>query len=214
MAHLKKELSMESLLFVTIMLQWQHFLIKYHFWDIHNKNCVYILEPNYALKLPKNVPKSPLIKQLKNNNNLDKKKRNKNFDIFVSLFEQIYKEYIETNRAPYEINISYPIRRKVQKYVQFINKQKSNTDGFFIESVYENKNENENETKDNDERNGDDKHKSNNDKLNKQDKKKSFWELWNLLSKMCDELDSVLFDSLIRCKRITNSKQFKKYSNT
>lgn len=119
MRHLKKELSMENLLFITAMLQWQEFLVEHEFWDKENTKCRYVLDATQQLILPVQIPESPILSQIKFQI-IDKE----NFDIFIPVFSQLYKQYIEANRAPYEINISHRTREKMQTYYTMINQDK------------------------------------------------------------------------------------------
>lgn len=125
MRHLKKELSMENLLFITIMLQWQDYLITNELWDSNNSKCRYAVDATRQLRLPENVPPTAVIKQLKD---YDRDQVNVhgddshqfNYSVFVMVFDRLYKQYIERQRAPYEINIDGDMRDKIKSYYQKI----------------------------------------------------------------------------------------------
>ena len=84
MEHLKSEYAMENLLFVTILLQWEDYLIQNGFYDemvnIANNEQFklrYLVLSNKRVELPLNVPLSPIIGQL---NNINYLKKNKKFE--------------------------------------------------------------------------------------------------------------------------------------
>ena len=68
MNHVKKEFAVENLLFVTILVQLQNYLISNGYWDemkrISKVHLSYACFDTYPIKLPSNVPLSPIILQL------------------------------------------------------------------------------------------------------------------------------------------------------
>lgn len=140
MTRLKNEYSMENLLFLTIMLQWQDYLINRGYWshmssiNNNNNNCkvFYVgFDTRQRIILPSTVPISPVIYQLnKNSTNITfrtKQLKNRggnkvlyNYNPFCKVFIHLYKQYIETNRAPFEINIGSQLREQMKQHYLFI----------------------------------------------------------------------------------------------
>ena len=122
---------MENLLFVTILIQWQDYLIKHLFWDTSNDQCVNIAYMgDERIKLPKTVPLSPIIHRLESVSrhmcchciNVTGPEHNDvkiDYDMFIPCFMELYTTYIAEDRAPLEINISGENRRKLESYYTF-----------------------------------------------------------------------------------------------
>lgn len=136
MNQVQKEFATENLLFLTIILQWQDYLIENKFWDDSNDNCVVVGYSNTTNKskriiLPKNVPISPIVYNFKhkngifnvniNNNNGDKNQ----FAIFDTSFKYLYKQYFERTNAPLELNISYELRDKIEAHYVSLNENRT-----------------------------------------------------------------------------------------
>ena len=150
MNQLKKEMSMENLLFITIMIQWQDYLFdnKLINDDINDEIApIYKLVCVPRIRLPKILPISPIVYHLpkmshsgntsvnsggsslsstfqfssmlrmeSNSSVTDDINVNPDFSILSIPFEKIYKQYIEPNRAPLELNISAVQRNKIKSH--------------------------------------------------------------------------------------------------
>lgn len=176
MRHMKKELSMENLLFVTVILQWQDYLIDKQLWNDKNINCKLIINATKQIKLPKSIPTVPMIENIKYNN-LNKRNNSINvkddsiwqdFDMFIPVFNEIYRQYIEANKAPLEVNISYESRNKMKLFYQQINH----------EQCHESK-----------------KHRPiiNSD---------NFWKMWYNMYCICEEVAETIVASMVRCPNL------------
>lgn len=138
MEHVQKRFCNENLLFLTIMLQWQDFLIKNGYWGNtvkENTNCRLVnIDGNDNIILPYSVPISPIVYNLSkssdsNTLNSSDEANVFRFDIFIPCFASLYQEYIEMGKAPLEINISYEQRQKIQKfYYKIFDKKKFDKD--------------------------------------------------------------------------------------
>ena len=123
MKQLQKDLCMENLLFLTIMLQLQNYLIHNGFWhdapnDYYRQTIMYHLSlnkkynKNYQINLPSNVPLSPIILNIIMNKD-DDYNNISDYNIFKQCIEKIFKQFIESQKALFEINISGVHRAKI-----------------------------------------------------------------------------------------------------
>lgn len=175
MTHLKKELSMENLLFLTIILQWQDYLLKHELWEEDNPKCRYVLDAHKRIQLPNKVANSIIIREFANIVIDDHKRDDDSFDFFgafAQVFIQIYQQYMEVHRAPFEINISSQLRRKMRSYYDKI-----------VSHVNQNQDD------------------SNSRLTQKQGKQTevTFWDMWHDLTLVCNQLQGAMLDSLLRC---------------
>ena len=132
--HCQKEFCSENLLFITLIAQWQHFLIKHKMWP-KTKNgelntSIQLIDSNVVINA---MDVLPMLSKLEQNmtTNIDLNLNsidtiNADYKIFVPIIEMIYKKYIEMNRAPFEVNISFDVREKIEKDYLFIKQNKDN----------------------------------------------------------------------------------------
>ena len=183
------EFSIENLLFITIMLQIQDYLIDNNIWlwkiisNINiNPNCQSVtnmIGKGDRIHLPKGIiPISPIVSKMSKQKEI-KHNNNNNYDMFIDCFIQLYKEYIEQDKAPFEVNISFENRHQMKILFHQLQSIKTNiiidTD---IKDV------------ENQERHG------HFDGLDRQE----FVKLWKGLNFVCDELLELLIFTLIRCQ--------------
>ena len=152
--HCQKEFCTENLFFIVLMVQWQQFLIENNFQPSNSVSYdTKMIKSNIIVDLMKN---SPVFEKLNckikdiHNKNIE---NGHDFSIFGEVVEFIYKKYIEANRAPFELNISFVSREKIRYHYLNIN----------------------------------------------QLKKESFWQLWDDLLILCDELFEMIDPCLARC---------------
>ena len=165
MKQCQKELVMENILFVTIMIEFQDYLMNNEYWDEKNNPlCTKITcNGNERIVLPKTVPMSPIVYQMKKSthtfvdrvvnvrdnsirkgyethlaqqmvpsrsasastvisSNYNKESVitegtdcDSGYSQFSNCFDELYVTYIEQNRAPLELNISWKLRGKIQQ---------------------------------------------------------------------------------------------------
>ena len=246
--HLKKEFSMENLLFVTIMLQWQDYLIDNGFWDNYNSlkiepKILFVGKRDQRLQLPNNVPISPTIIKLKKdfenlNSNLnsiilnhedDKSQLQSqlqsrsqmqkivNYNPFYKCFLSLYKDYIQTNHAPWEVNISGETRKKMKcYYILIVNKLKNNqsadssiasvSSSLQLNDYHNHTINNNNNSGNNSNNNNSNNNNTNNTIVNGNNDGQIFGHLWNDLVYIADELSELIEYSMMRCPHFIVSK--------
>ena len=188
MEQVQKEFSIENLLFITIMLQWQEYLISNKYWNENNRNCKLIgfLDDDIdkrQIKLPPNVPLSPMIDELEskcdentNNNNGDNNK-------FEKCFKDIYKKYIENKVAPLEINICGETRDVLREYYdEIITRDRRRNRNINVENELKDVKNLQYVPSDTEDPNSLD-----------------FWKLWYHLVQACDQVFVLLIPVLMRC---------------
>lgn len=233
MQHLKQQFSMENLLFVTILLQWEQYLCENGYWqdmvdnastgnDKHKLCHIGVSSGSQPIQLPPNVPKSPIVhflfanananantskrsdpimtvdhQQKENGDNSCVSKQQRvtettktsiaitlaakqrigsesnlhnngnrlqlNYAQFGAVFNELYRQYIEADRAPFEINISSDNRNTMKSYYLLIQQKNQCPKNDSNYSVMD---------------------------------KETFVQLWQDLLCVCDEIFSVLFVSI------------------
>ena len=147
MNHCQKEFSMENILFVTIMIEWQDYLMNNGYWNDELDNplrreitCQYV-ENQERIILPKTVPISPIIhdiEMIKTKVDTDDDKKDIKYDKFSHSFEQLYCQYIERGKAPLELNISSDLRNSLQiRYQRMKNNGNTINEQLFWKIWYE-----------------------------------------------------------------------------
>ena len=58
-----------------------------------------------------------------------------NFDKFGEMYIEIYKQYIECNRAPYELNISGELRDRMRSYYILITENINKNQSFVLDDI-------------------------------------------------------------------------------
>ena len=114
-----------------------------------------------------------------------------NFDIFVSVFESIYKKYIEKNVAPLEINISDYDRHNLETIFKYIQMKRKNTKN----NNKNNKNGKNGKKKENKDEND----SNNNNNFNLIFDEIKFWETWQYLRTATNQVIRLLRHSYNRC---------------
>ena len=205
------EFSIENLLFITIMLQIQDYLIDNNYWPWKispsiddNMN---MIGRGKRIVLPKNIiPISPIVSVLSGNSNSinininhfskntsrkgPKTKMDKNnYIMFIDCYSQLYKQYIEENKAPFEINISHENRQKMKYFAQHLQSIKTN--------IYMNS-RNNSVTIDVNDKNTYTIHENISKDFKSLDQEE-FCKLWQSLNNVCDEIMDLLIFAFVRC---------------
>lgn len=120
MSHLSKEFSMENLLFLTIMLQFQSFCLKHELIEATEETL--ILDSAEPLILPDIVPTALIFCHNKvSNSNADNIERDHEIlQLLSKIFIAIYEKYIARNTAQLEVNISSKISKKLNVHYEYV----------------------------------------------------------------------------------------------
>ena len=138
LSHCQREFSSENLLFISIMAQWQFILIDYNLWP-KNANgeldtSIQLIDVN-STKVMEAMDIASMFHKLDNydsNDNDHDDNSDGDYSRFVPIIRKIYKKYIEMNKAPFEINISFETREKIRgDYVSIKQNEESLNDETF-----------------------------------------------------------------------------------
>ena len=108
------------------MVQWQYILIKHNLWP-KNENgelntSMQLIDGNLTKVLDAMDISSMFDKLNKNDANND-------YSMFITIIDKIYKKYIEMDKAPFEINVSFEIREHIRNDYAHIKQNENNLNG-------------------------------------------------------------------------------------
>ena len=128
LSHCQKEFCSENLLFISIIVQWQYILIKHNLWPTNEdgelNTSMQLIDVNVTKNIDAMDISSMFVKLEKDYENDDN--CNNDYSMFATIIDKIYKKYIEMNKAPFEINISFDIRQQITDDYVYIKQNKNN----------------------------------------------------------------------------------------
>lgn len=159
--HCQKEFCSENLLFIALMVQWQHFLIEHNLWPRKiNGELDTTLQIMDSSKVLSTMNVLPIFSRLEDRMaTLEARPMDVDYCMFIPIIELIYKKYIEMGKAPFEVNISFETRDKIRGHFDYIKNDRNYLNG------------------------------------------ETFWQLWNDLLSVCEDIFEMIPAPLMRCFR-------------
>ena len=135
--HCARELSIENVVFWIETIQIMQFLIEHEYIDKNEAHPLNVELSTQHLKL-KNTPIMANLNNNYNNNLYNNNNSNvKNYEVIRIYFCQLYKEYIQSEIAPYELNISHEMRNSFTQYYELVaSKEQPMTKEFFNKNIW------------------------------------------------------------------------------